>query len=305
MKHRLDSLTGALVADAAALGLHWLYDHARLSRIAESGPVMFRRPDAADFRDAQGYFAHAGKAAGDSSQYGHACLLAAEAAKAGGGYDLAAHQAGYLRLFGPGGSWVGYADKVNRGVVARLLAAGSEEIPIKSGIDDDQLPAIAAVPALFAAGCSDEAVAAAVAMTSINVEAEAAAAALLAALAQVAAGKDAAAALAAAAAASTCEDMRTLLAEAVQMRPLDAQAAAGRFGMPCRTIQGMPVAWHIVANAEGFEQAIEANIMAGGDSCGRALAVGSLAGLLFSVPGDLLDRTAVIGQNRRLLSGLC
>ena len=296
-----NALLGALVADAATLGLHWLYDHARLSRIAAAGPVMFRKPAAADFKDAQGYFAHAGKEAGDSSQYGHACLLAGKAVGAEGSYDLVAHQIGYLQVFGPGGSWVGYADKVNKGVVARLLAEGADGYPDPSGVDDDQLPAIAATPALFAAGCTQAALTAAVSMTNVNTDAAAAAAALLAALTAVASGNSAADALAGAAQECSCAKMKQSLAEALQMKPLDAQAAAARFGMSCRVSQGMPVAWHIVANAEGFEQALEANIMAGGDNCGRALAVGSLAGLLFGVPADLITKTKIIEFNERLL----
>ena len=301
MKKR-DSLIGALVADAAALGLHWLYEPARLDQIAKAGPVLFRKPDPADFKDAQGYFAHAGKPAGDSSQYGHSCLLVGRAVGSDGSYDRAAHQNSYLQVFGPGGSWVGYADKVNRGVVVKLAGAGADGYPDPSGIDDDQLPAIAAVPALFAAGCQRSALDAAVAVTNINADAAAASAALFAALSAVAAGKDASGALSDAAEQCPAPEMKKSLAEAVQMQPLDVRAAAERFGMSCRVSHGMPVAWHIVANAANFEQALEANTIAGGDSCGRALAVGALAGLIFGVPDDLIAKTRIIAANQQLLA---
>ena len=62
------AMIGAYVADAAALGLHWLYDPQRLAAL--DGPVVFRAPNPVDFDGAKGVFVHRGKRAGDLSQYG-------------------------------------------------------------------------------------------------------------------------------------------------------------------------------------------------------------------------------------------
>ena len=80
--------------------------------------------------------------------------------------------------------------------------------------------------------------------------------------------------------------MCELLAEALQIKPLATQVAAAKFGVPCRVRQGMPLPWRIIA---------------GGDSCGRTLAVGSIAGLLFGVSEELIEKTVIIKQNRQML----
>ena len=74
--------------------------------------------------------------------------------------------------------------------MAKLLAERAKEYPNSSGIDNNQMPAIAAVPPLFAAGCSRRILDAAVAITNLNAEAADAAAALFAALTAIADRKD-------------------------------------------------------------------------------------------------------------------
>lgn len=69
-------LLGALVANAASLGLHWLYDPDRIAQIAtKRGTAAFAPVDAAFFEGAKGYFAHAGRHAGMLTQYGEALLV--------------------------------------------------------------------------------------------------------------------------------------------------------------------------------------------------------------------------------------
>ena len=55
--NRHDALLGALVADAASLGLHWLYDQDHIKLIESTGSLLFRQPDAAHYKDKRGYFA--------------------------------------------------------------------------------------------------------------------------------------------------------------------------------------------------------------------------------------------------------
>ena len=70
--------------------------------------------------------------------------------------------------------------------------------------------------------------------------------------------------------------LRPLLNEALTLPTLDAPAAAARFGMPCHLHQGLPLLFHIAHRASSFREAVEANILAGGDSCGRSLMLGAL-----------------------------
>lgn len=62
------AVIGAATADAATMGLHWLYDQNRIAEVAGAEPE-FRAPNALDFGD-KGYFAHGGKTPGEPSHYG-------------------------------------------------------------------------------------------------------------------------------------------------------------------------------------------------------------------------------------------
>ncbi|MEK7844296.1 MAG: ADP-ribosylglycohydrolase family protein, partial [Pseudomonadota bacterium] len=52
------AILGALIADSASLGLHWLYDPKRIARIEQAKGLVFLQPDANDYAETQGYFAH-------------------------------------------------------------------------------------------------------------------------------------------------------------------------------------------------------------------------------------------------------
>jgi ADP-ribosylglycohydrolase len=119
------ALLGALVADAAAIGFHWLYDTERLAERG-GGTPEFHTPNPEDFAGVPGYFAHPGKRAGDLSQYGEGFLAATRALIAGGGsYCVRRHQAAFRATFGPGGSWSGYVDHPTQGTL-RNMARGEE-----------------------------------------------------------------------------------------------------------------------------------------------------------------------------------
>lgn len=286
------AVVGALTADAASLGLHWLYDAGRLRHLQRGGPLAFRSPDAANYAGVAGYFAHAGKQAGDLSPYGESCrLMLSHLVRWNGVFQRQAYQQEWLACFGPGGTWVGYADRPTRRTVVRLLSCATpEQYPAVSGVDDDQLPALECVPALVAFHRGDleglmPAVQKAVAVTHDDPLARDAAHACALALHQVVSGAGLAQALAHAAAAAG-PVLQPLLAEALSMPVLDPQAASSRFGMPCHLPQGMPVLFHIALRAGSYQEAVEANILAGGDSCGRSLMLGALRAAEAAARGD-------------------
>ena len=299
---RRAAVLGALVADAAALGLHWIYDAARLRALQQAAPLAFRSPDPASYAGVQGYYAHAGKAAGDLSPYGESCrLMLSHLARWDGVFRRQAYQQEWLACFGPGGTWVGYADRPTRRTVMRLLSCATpEQYPAVSGVDDDQLPALECVPALVACHRGDldslmPVVQQAVAVTHDDPVARDAAHACALALQQVVSGAGLAQALANAAAAAG-PVLQPLLVEALAMPVLDPQAASARFGMPCHLPQGSPVLFHIALRAGSFQEAVEANILAGGDSCGRSLMLGAFCAAVAAVRGD----TTAIPQAWRL-----
>lgn len=284
-----DVVTGALVADAAAMGLHWLYDQSQIARIETTGPLLFRAPDQAHYEGRQGYFAHPGKRAGDLSQYGEAVRVVAQSLSPAGEYSVGAHQVRFMSVFGPCGEYSGYADRPTKALIAKLIEFG-EDAPAVSGMVDDQHPALTPVPALFSAGASLDQMHAAVSVVSTDETAHAAAAALFISLQGLGQGKSLETALNDAAIATPGE-LGELLREALAIEHYDPLAAANRFGMPCHVKQGLPVVWHILKSTKHFEEAVLDNIRCGGDSCGRAVALGAVAGLVYGVPESLRTKT--------------
>ncbi len=286
-----DALDGALTGDAATMGLHWLYNQARLAEINAGSEILFRSPSSADYAGPDGslgYFAHEHRRAGQNSQYGESTRVVAELLADGSNYEARAHQKAFLDRFGPGGTFVGFADRPTKALVARLLTE-QDDIPAASGSDDDQLPALETVPALFAAGALKSTVDEAVRVTTINQVALDGAHALFDALSLIADGASPHDALETSARGAG-DTLAPLMLEALNWSSYQPLAVAEHFGMPCHMPQGLPVAWHIAKHAPDFEQAIRDNILCGGDSCGRVMAVGSLCGLIHGVPEELSNR---------------
>ena len=287
--NRKDALAGVLVADAAAMGLHWLYDQEQIQTISQSGDVLFRQPDAAVYEGKKGYFAHAARRTGQLSHYGESARIVGQLA-ADGEYQTDMHRQHFFESFGPCGHYTGYADRPTKNLVARMISEEAD-IPDASGMDDNQMPAICVVAGIFSAGQSADTATTAAKVISTNDDVVAAAGAVYQCLDEMLQGKSLADALNSSAEAmpgSVGELMRDALAiESYQ--PLEA---ASRCGLACHAEHSMPVVWHLLRHATDFESVVRDNIRCGGDSCGRAMALGAIAGLAFGVPDSLVARMA-------------
>lgn len=272
-------LLGAFVADAAALGFHWLYDPHRIADLAGDAPA-FREPDASDFNGFKGVFVHPGKRAGALSQYGAQLRIALQSMGATASiFDIGDFQDRFATHFDAGGAWNGYIDKATRGTLENLRAGLRDP----SGAMDDQVPAIARLPAIMAndavmAGDVD----AAIAVTSIDpvaVKWGPVAAVMLSAAYDGASPADAARQAAKAAPAN--------IADALHLdSPIaDTVIFAGEVGRACPLPQALPVICHICRHATSYRDAIERNILAGGDNCGRAPVLGAVFGAAYGVQG--------------------
>lgn len=83
-----------------------------------------------------------------------------------------------------------------------------------------------------------------------------------------------------------------LLADALDIDGYQPEAAAARFGLPCHVRQGLPIVFHLAMHLPDVETVLRDNVRIGGDSCGRAIALGALAGACLGVPAALCDRLA-------------
>ena len=303
-------LLGALVSDAASLGLHWLYDPERIAKIAETrGTAAFAPVDAAFFNGVKGYFAHDGRHAGMLTQYGEAMLVGMQAMIDNqGAFDAAAQRSAFAAHFGPGGAYSGYIDRPTRGALERIAA---EQDP--SGIDDGQNPALTRLPAIIAAyhGAPNLGAQAKAAMeiTNVNVVATAYNAVFADLLCRVLNGAPVADALGAAAENAT-GDVQAALKDALTTSEADSTLYAGQVGRACHLTTSGPVMFHVLRHSSSYTEAVERNIRAGGDSAGRSLMIGAAMGAAHGIatpdgiPLDwvlkLTDGTAIWGACRAL-----
>lgn len=279
-------LFGAFVADAAALGLHWIYDTARIAEIAarNNGKSAFTPIDPQNFEGVPAYFAHAKRADGMLSQYGETLRLMIRSIIEHEGFDTASYQAAYAEHFGPGGKYQGYIDRPTRGTLENI-AAGQVD---PSGVNDDQHPAISTLPAIIALyhDASDLAarVEAAIRITNVNETASAYGQVLTELLTQVLAGAPIAEALRASAEAADSAARPGLL-DALNTDERNSVAYGEITQRACHLPMGLPLSFHIVAHSESFATAVENNIKAGGDSAGRAIMIGAVMGARHGIDG--------------------
>ncbi|MEM6985008.1 MAG: ADP-ribosylglycohydrolase family protein, partial [Pseudomonadota bacterium] len=343
---RRAAVLGALVADAAALGLHWLYDQDRARELGGVSPE-FLATSASDFEGFPAYFAHPKKRVGDCSQYGEQAMVMLQSlAATGGQYQKADYEDRFRAVFGYGGDYIGYIDHPTRDTLDNLAhaeanalatakalpftgsandqhtlitkvmanvkqASGGDvhtavEAAVRrthddpdmlayarqltdallsisgfSGADDEQLPAVAKLPPLIAvggeAGDIDEQVESAVRVTNHNDLAVEAGQTYKVLLQHAIESRDLAASFRAALDASGAR-FKPLL-ESVQSRLADSSLDVIRdIGMSCQLVYGMPGSAHVLMTTRSFSEAVRLNVLAGGDSCGRAMIIGAVAG---------------------------
>jgi ADP-ribosylglycohydrolase len=286
-------LMGALVADAASLGLHWIYDPARIAEVAQAQGAAFAPLDPGNFGGIPAYYAHGARQDGDLTQYGEVLAVMIRSLNTTDHFDASAFQAAYAAHFGPGGTYIGYIDRVMRGTLANLAAGHTDP----SGIDDDQLPAVAGLPAVVVAhlGRPDlsTTVAAAIRVTNVNDTALDYGMAFAALLAMVLNGQSVTQALAAIATGAQGD-----LGDALKAALADTGSSTDYgevTGRACHLPMALPLCFHILANHHSFATAVEANILAGGDSAGRAIIIGAVMGAAYGMgdkgipPGNLLQ----------------
>ncbi|WP_370400880.1 ADP-ribosylglycohydrolase family protein [Sulfitobacter sp. JB4-11] len=297
---------GALVADAATMGLHWIYDQDHIRKMVPDAPE-FTPPRAENYDGVPAYFAHPDRNVGQQSQYGEQLIVMQRAlAQNDGVFDLRTYITAFCAHFGYGGTYVGYIDHATRGSLDNYGQAEDDKLAETRGAVDVQMPAIAKlpglIPALWAHKISGDAFDAtvddAVRATSDHPEARAY-------------GRICAHMLAAALYADDIKDVidagravaegeaLSRLNEALAMTDQDTNAATKHFGMACDLSYGVPSVTHNLSKTPSFRMAVRNNIYAGGDNCGRAMLLGAILGALHGlggengIPPEWLDKLAV------------
>ena len=317
MQKRSAMILGGFVADSAALGLHWLYDMERIAEISNMQPE-FMPPNPENYEGTKGVFVHHGKQIGDLSHYGEMARLMlqtlvdgsngdgsnGDGANEGGqkpphdDFTVRDYMNNFKKSFGPGGTWVGYVDKPTSATLRRYddyLADTAyrtdtgEDYPI-CGADDMQLPAVSRLFVLLGlVGVNSPDMTAkierCIGLTNDNEWALAWGHTVSALQMAVLLTDDVDVILQAAVNASP-RDLHATILESSRNTQAHVTQIANDFGNACLLSQGIPVCLHILRKANSYTDAIRMNILAGGDSCGRAMVIGPLAGALFGVGGE-------------------
>jgi len=104
-------ILGALIADAATCGLHWVYDQQRLLDVAGETPE-FHPPTQSDYDGIPSFFAHGKRAVGDCSHYGEQAFVLLNALAGNNGkYNREKYQDAFRDHFSYGGDYIGYIDR--------------------------------------------------------------------------------------------------------------------------------------------------------------------------------------------------
>lgn len=281
--HRVsNSLKGVLIADAASLGTHWIYDVDRVAKVAKAhgGSLAFIAVDEKNYANTKGYFAHANRHEGANTQYGEVLRTAIASVLANSGkFDAANYQKDFVAHFGPGGTYIGYIDYATRGTLANLAAENVDP----SGTDDTQLPALASLAAVIAVDPSS--VEAAVRVTNNNDYSVNAGNVFAHLLSAVLNGAELNEALDEAADVGD-EEFSELLKAALASEETDSVAYGQITGRACNLVMSMPLCFHILKNSNSFESVVEANSLAAGDNAGRSIVLGAVAGAYYGLNND-------------------
>ncbi len=304
------SLLGAFVADAASLGLHWLYDVERIQHVTQThhDSAAFIPLNASYFEGVSAYFAHGNRQNGEFTQYGENLHLILK--------DLLAHdnrlnlerfQNTFSAHFGAGGTYSGYIDRPTRGTLENI----AKEKLSPSGVDDDQLPALSRIaPVLFAYDQSDlmqDQIEAVIRVTNDNDEAVAYGFVFADLLDRIVNEEDLGDALAAVTD-SAHPDIQEKLKAALTTSETNSVIYGESTARACHLEMGVPLSFHILKHSRSYREAIETNIMAGGDSAGRSIIIGSVLGALHGlspVKGIPLSWVLKIKNNALLWDQCC
>ena len=286
-----DSSLGVLVADAAALGLHWLYDLERMHQVVADSDPCFLSPSPKNYEGQVGYFAHAGKISGEQSHYGESYLLNLRHLIEQGAFNIKQFQQELIATFGPGGSYNGYIDSPTRQSLQNLqkIDADARANSEPSGADDHQIPALTPVTALCAYHPTDKLTGTeienAIRVTNNNDLAVNCGLYFSTVFQAVLNGNSIADSFASATEHAP-EEIKETMSKALTIQATDINNAAGLFGQACGLIETMPLTAYILSNSTSYKQAIEMNTLAGGDSCGRSIMLGAIAGASYGLGGD-------------------
>lgn len=126
------AIYGTLVADAAAMGLHWIYSQGKISSVLKKQGLNpeFLEPNEANYQGVPSFFAHPLSTAGDGSNYSSWIHVLFKAMKDGkdGKFTAGNYIRALSEYYGVGGEYVGYADGPMRETIFNITTVSKSLI---------------------------------------------------------------------------------------------------------------------------------------------------------------------------------
>ncbi|MEM8883192.1 MAG: ADP-ribosylglycohydrolase family protein [Planctomycetota bacterium] len=261
------AILGALVADAAAMGLHWIYDVDRVAELGGAEPEFHPPVDYHQKRSPGGY-----------THYGDHLLVALESIAESGGLDVEDYRGRYKQRFSA--DYDGYVDHATKD----LLETGR-------GADDNQAGALTKLVAYTVRYLEDPEFEArieeSIRATHENEQAVRYGVAAACAIREAIRGSDARASVEAACRTSGAVNKQL---EEVLAAEDDVIAYALQRGQTCPVPNSVPVAFHAALHGDSFEESVRASILSGGDTSGRLMVTGAIRGATDGVPDAWLAK---------------
>lgn len=274
----------SFAADSLALGAHWIYDTGEIDR-------KFGRVEGLLKPLENSY--HGTKDQGEFTHYGDQTLVLMESLAASSGFDLDDFAGRWKKLFA---TYRGYVDKATKETLANF---GSGKSPKASGSSSSDLAGAVRIAPLVYRYRNDlekllSSARAQTAMTHNNPSVIDASDFFSRVTWKVLEGETPIAAI---------KEVREehfrqsvlgeWTAEGLESTRSDTRSAIFKFGQPCYVERAFPSVVHLIGKYEGnLREALVENVMAGGDSAARGLAVGMILGAhlgIEAIPSEWLS----------------
>ena len=136
----MSSILAALTANAATLGIHWIYNAQFLKDLSKKESLLWRKQDAAFYASTSpSYFAYPHADIGDVSSQGMILYWLYEAMKKNPSFNRHDYRQLLLEKFQPGGSYVGYAETYIHQLVFNATLEKFKSTLTPFAADDDHL----------------------------------------------------------------------------------------------------------------------------------------------------------------------
>ncbi len=264
------SVWGSLSADALALGAHWIYDTAQIDdQIGRVDRLMAPPPNSF----------HKTKQAGEFTHYGDQTMVLLESLAQAGRFAPEAFAADWQALFA---DYQGYFDHATKDTLKNFEAGRPPSASGSPSTDLSGAARIAPLACLYADDIAQFVQAARdqTAMTHSADDVVDSAEFFARALARVLDGQPPLEALRAVQSAHFARPpFDRWLDEGIRSADESTRSVIRRFGQMCDVSAGFPGVVHLIAAYENdLDEALIANVMAGGDSAARGLLAGAILG---------------------------